>query len=209
MRLRLPLLLLLVPCLLLAVFLTRPLGSSAIADEQMVQAASAHDIQRFTLVTDLLAREQAQEQAQVRRTQAEAARFEVQAQVERERQEAEEARRAAEEAHAAWHREQDRIAAERAAQAASASVPPPGSNYGRFEAIAQCESNGRWDLNTGNGYFGGLQFLASTWRSAGGTRYAPLPHQATKDQQIRIAEEWLARTSWAQWPACSSKLGYR
>lgn len=202
---RLRLIILLVPCLLLAGFAVSSATGSP--PEPTVQAASTHDIQRFTLLADLVA----EEQAEARRIQAEVARFEAQAQVERERRErqaaeAEAARVAAEEAHAAWHREQDRIAAEKAAQAASA---PRGSNYARFEALAQCESNGNWSINTGNGYYGGLQFLASTWRAAGGTKYASLPHQATKDQQIAVAEAWLARTSWAQWPACSRKLGYR
>lgn len=74
--------------------------------------------------------------------------------------------------------------------------------------LAQCESGGRWNIENPP-YSGGLQFLPSTWRMAGGTRYAPRPSQATPAQQIQIAKEWLARTSWAQWPACSRKLGLR
>lgn len=78
-----------------------------------------------------------------------------------------------------------------------------------WDRLAQCESGGNWQVNTGNGYSGGLQFLPSTWRAAGGTQYAPLPHQATREQQIAVASSWLAKTSWAQWPACSRRLGLR
>lgn len=84
----------------------------------------------------------------------------------------------------------------------------PVRTVGIWDQLAECESEGRWDLNTGNGYYGGLQFSAATWRQAGGTRYAPLPHQASREQQIEIAEAWLAKTSWgSQWPHCSHVLG--
>lgn len=86
---------------------------------------------------------------------------------------------------------------------------PAVSARGVWDRLAACESGGNWQTNTGNGYSGGLQFLPSTWRAAGGTRYAPTAHQATREQQIAVAEEWLAKTSWAQWPACSRKLGLR
>ncbi len=78
-----------------------------------------------------------------------------------------------------------------------------------WEKLAFCESGGKWATNSGNGYYGGLQFSAQTWKAAGGTQYAPLPHLATKEQQIAVADAWLARTSWGQWPACTSKLGLR
>ena len=75
-----------------------------------------------------------------------------------------------------------------------------------WDAVAQCESGGDWSINTGNGYYGGLQFSASSWAGAGGTRYAPLPHQATKAQQIEIAEKVLAGQGKGAWPVCGTGL---
>lgn len=102
------------------------------------------------------------------------------------------------------------------------AVATPGSNHQRFVRLGDCESGRRWyddagnvhfvvgsadwTKNTGNGYYGGLQFSAATWHQAGGTG---LPHEHTRDEQIAVAESWLARTSWAQWPECSEDLGYR
>ncbi|WP_299540297.1 transglycosylase family protein [uncultured Streptomyces sp.] len=60
-----------------------------------------------------------------------------------------------------------------------------------WDAVAQCESGGNWSINTGNGYYGGLQFSASSWAAAGGTQYAPRADLATKDQQIATAEKLL------------------
>jgi hypothetical protein len=98
---------------------------------------------------------------------------------------------------------QAQITKEKKVEAASAPKTAPKETW---ERIAACESTSRWDLNTGNGYYGGLQFSATTWRSAGGTKYAPLAHQASKDQQIEIADAWLAKTSWSQW-GCAARLG--
>ena len=79
-----------------------------------------------------------------------------------------------------------------------------------WDRLAWCESRGDWHINTGNGYYGGVQFALSTWRSMGGLAYAPRPDLATREQQIAIAEKTLAASSWAQqWPACSRKLGLR
>lgn len=75
-----------------------------------------------------------------------------------------------------------------------------------WDKIAQCESGGNWAINTGNGFSGGLQFTASTWRSFGGTGRA---HQASRAQQIAVAERVLASQGWKAWPACSRKLGLR
>jgi hypothetical protein len=88
---------------------------------------------------------------------------------------------------------------------APASAPKTATKE-TWERIAACESGGNWQINTGNGYYGGLQFSATTWRSAGGTKYAPLAHLASKDQQIEIADAWLAKTSWSQW-GCAARLG--
>lgn len=75
-----------------------------------------------------------------------------------------------------------------------------------WEKIAACESGGRWSINTGNGYYGGLQFSEATWLRAGGGQYAPFAHLATKEQQIAVADSWLAKTSWSQW-GCAKKVG--
>ena len=76
-----------------------------------------------------------------------------------------------------------------------------------WDALAQCESTGNWAINTGNGYYGGLQFSASTWAAFGGTAYAPRADLATREQQIATAEKTLAAQGWGAWPACSAKLG--
>ena len=79
----------------------------------------------------------------------------------------------------------------------------------RWSGVAQCESGGNWAINTGNGYYGGLQFSASTWAAYGGTAYAPTASQATREQQIAIAEKVQAAQGWGAWPACTAKLGLR
>lgn len=77
-----------------------------------------------------------------------------------------------------------------------------------WDRLAQCESGGNWAINTGNGYYGGLQFSAGTWRAYGGTQYAELPHQATREQQIAIATKLRDATGgYGSWPACAAKLG--
>ena len=86
---------------------------------------------------------------------------------------------------------------------AVASVAPGGTVWDR---LAQCESNGRWNIATGNGFYGGLQFLPSTWRANGGSG---MPHQASRAEQIRVAQIVQARYGWGQWPACSRRLGLR
>ncbi|WP_421015570.1 ubiquitin-like domain-containing protein, partial [Glutamicibacter creatinolyticus] len=65
----------------------------------------------------------------------------------------------------------------------------PKSVSGAWSALAKCESGGNWSINTGNGYYGGLQFSASSWRAVGGNKYAPLPHQATPQEQVAAAEK--------------------
>ncbi|WP_253258336.1 transglycosylase family protein [Pseudonocardia sp. N23] len=77
-----------------------------------------------------------------------------------------------------------------------------------WDRLAQCESGGDWKINTGSGYGGGLQFAASTWRAYGGDQYAPSADQATREQQIAVAEKVKAdRGGYSAWPACSRKLG--
>lgn len=84
----------------------------------------------------------------------------------------------------------------------SAHAAPPEA----WDRLAECESTGQWDINTGNGYFGGLQFTISTWRAFGGTG---MPHQASREEQIRVAERTLAGQGWDAWPVCSRKAGVR
>jgi resuscitation-promoting factor RpfB len=87
-------------------------------------------------------------------------------------------------------------------------VSSGGSTGGNsvWDRLAQCESGGNWSINTGNGFYGGLQFTASTWRAMGGSG---LPHQASRETQIAVAKKLQARAGWGQWPGCTSKLGLR
>ncbi|WP_413543704.1 resuscitation-promoting factor Rpf [Citricoccus nitrophenolicus] len=84
------------------------------------------------------------------------------------------------------------------------SAPATAAPASSWNALAQCESGGNWSINTGNGYYGGLQFSPSSWRAAGGSG---MPHQASKAEQIRVAENLLSMQGWGAWPACSAKLG--
>ena len=88
------------------------------------------------------------------------------------------------------------------ALAGTASAAPPSA----WDKLAQCESGGNWSTNTGNGYYGGIQFNPTTWRAYGGSG---LPHQASKAEQIAVAERTLAAQGWNAWPACSRKMGLR
>ncbi|KUI25190.1 resuscitation-promoting factor [Mycobacterium sp. GA-2829] len=76
-----------------------------------------------------------------------------------------------------------------------------------WDALAQCEAGGNWAINTGNGYFGGVQFDQNTWERNGGLRYAPRADLATREEQIAIAEVTRARQGWGAWPTCSGRLG--
>jgi resuscitation-promoting factor RpfA len=85
-------------------------------------------------------------------------------------------------------------------------APAQAATLRTWERLAQCESGGRWHINTGNGYYGGLQFSPRTWKAHGGQGS---PHKASKGQQIAVAEKILASQGWKAWPACSKKLGFR
>ncbi|MER5901425.1 MULTISPECIES: transglycosylase family protein [Streptomyces] len=76
----------------------------------------------------------------------------------------------------------------------------------QWDAVAQCESGGNWSINTGNGYYGGLQFSASTWAAYGGTAYAATANQASKSQQITVGEKVLAAQGKGAWPTCGTGL---
>ncbi|WP_063036715.1 resuscitation-promoting factor [Nocardia pseudovaccinii] len=84
---------------------------------------------------------------------------------------------------------------------------PPVRDGDIWDALARCESTGNWGINTGNGYFGGIQFDQSTWERQGGLKYAPRADLATREEQIAIAEVTRARQGWGAWPACTSRLG--
>ena len=91
--------------------------------------------------------------------------------------------------------------------ATSANAAVPGSTATNvWDSLAQCESSGNWGINTGNGYAGGLQFSPSTWAAYGGTGSAA---NASREQQIAVAERVQAGQGWGAWPACSAKLGLR
>jgi resuscitation-promoting factor RpfA len=77
----------------------------------------------------------------------------------------------------------------------------------QWDNVAQCESGGNWHINTGNGYYGGLQFAQGTWVGHGGQNYAARADLATKSEQIAIAEKVLASQGWGAWPVCSQRRG--
>ncbi|MFD0526194.1 transglycosylase family protein [Kitasatospora arboriphila] len=74
-----------------------------------------------------------------------------------------------------------------------------------WDRIAACESGGRWHANTGNGYYGGLQFDRATWHTNGGTAYAARPDLATREQQIAVAEHLAAHRGLTPWPTCGTR----
>jgi hypothetical protein len=87
-----------------------------------------------------------------------------------------------------------------------ADSPAPAPSAHDWDAVAQCESGGNWSINTGNGYYGGLQFSASTWQAFGGTQYAARADLATREQQIAVAEKVLAAQGKGAWPTCGRNL---
>ena len=97
-----------------------------------------------------------------------------------------------------------------AAAAALAGIVAPQATAAPdsdWDKLAQCESGGNWAINTGNGYYGGLQFSYGTWLAYGGGEFAPTANLATREQQIIVAERTLAAQGWGAWPACSARYG--
>ncbi len=90
---------------------------------------------------------------------------------------------------------------------AAAAPAQAATSTSVWDAVAQCESSGDWSINTGNGFYGGLQFSASTWNEFGGTQYASRADLATKAQQIAIAQKVLAVQGPNAWPVCSKVAG--
>ncbi len=86
----------------------------------------------------------------------------------------------------------------------SRSSAPSVSSGGVWDRIAKCESGGNWSINTGNGFYGGLQFTKSTWHAYGGSG---MPNHASRNEQIRVAKKVQAGQGWGAWPGCTAKLG--
>ncbi len=87
-------------------------------------------------------------------------------------------------------------------------VPDVG-NGPIWDAISRCEAGGNWAINTGNGYYGGVQFDQGTWERNGGLRFAPRADLASREEQIAVAEVTRARQGWGAWPVCSGRAGAR
>jgi len=94
---------------------------------------------------------------------------------------------------------------------AVASLATAGSAHAatgdQWDRLATCESGGNWSINTGNGFYGGLQFTQGTWAAHGGRNYAPRADLATRDEQILVASQVAASQGWGAWPSCSRKAG--
>ena len=86
---------------------------------------------------------------------------------------------------------------------------PPVTQGGTWDALSRCEAGGNWAINTGNGFYGGVQFDQNTWERNGGLRYAQRADLASREEQIAIAEVTRARQGWGAWPTCSGRLGVR
>lgn len=89
------------------------------------------------------------------------------------------------------------------------STAPAVADGSVWDELAECEAGGNWATDTGNGYSGGLQFDDATWAAYGGTEYAPRASQATREEQIAVAERVQAAQGWGAWPACTSQMGLR
>ncbi|MFD3329134.1 transglycosylase family protein [Streptomyces sp. NPDC058701] len=82
----------------------------------------------------------------------------------------------------------------------------PGGEW-PWDCVADCESGGRWAVNTGNGFYGGLQFWQPTWEEHGGLAFAARADLASREQQIRVAEDVLGAQGWEAWPVCAKRYG--
>ena len=89
---------------------------------------------------------------------------------------------------------------------AAAAPSSSGGGSGVWDQLAECESGGNWSISTGNGYHGGLQFSQESWNAAGGSGN---PANASREEQIRVAENLQGMQGWGAWPSCSSQLGLR
>ena len=96
-----------------------------------------------------------------------------------------------------------------AAPQPAAVATPAVASGSVWDRVATCEAHNNWATHTASGFSGGLQFADATWRSYGGTAFAPSAWQASREQQISVAERVLTSAGWQAWPACSRKLGLR
>jgi LysM repeat protein len=94
-----------------------------------------------------------------------------------------------------------------AAAGLAAAAPADAATDSQWDRLAQCESGGNWHINSGNGFYGGLQFSKQTWTAFGGGTYAPTADRATREQQISVGAKVAAAQSWGAWPTCSRKAG--
>jgi len=146
---------------------------------------TSRDIERIE-IRERRARAKAKAEAQAKREAAAAAKAAAEAQRQAE----------AEAAARAQAQQQQSVAQSQTQSTSSGSV---------WDRLAQCESGGNWSINTGNGYYGGLQFNLGTWQSVGGSGY---PHQASREEQIHRAEILRDRNGgYGAWPSCSAQLG--
>ncbi|MEV6107152.1 transglycosylase family protein [Streptomyces sp. NPDC051940] len=89
----------------------------------------------------------------------------------------------------------------------AAAAPAGAADTAVWDRIAACESGGNWHINTGSGYYGGLQFTAGTWEAYGGTAYASRADLASREAQIAVATKVQAAQGWGAWPHCSQVAG--
>ena len=112
--------------------------------------------------------------------------------------------------HSAKNRMAAKFTAGTVAFGAAAAIMAPTASAAPdsdWDRLAQCEAGGNWHINTGHGYQGGLQVNPQTWQANGGGQFAATADQATREQQIVVAERVLASQGWGAWPACSASLG--
>ncbi len=94
-----------------------------------------------------------------------------------------------------------------AAGVALTAAPAHAASSATWDALAECESSGNWHINTGNGYYGGLQFSLSSWQAVGGP--PGLPSEHSRETQIQMGIRLYEAQGWGAWPACTAELGLR
>lgn len=195
-------------CALLAVVVS---GGVAAEPDQKVSALSASEAVRYedkglSDLGDAIRQYEEKKQAELAAFYAAVA--------EQQRIEAEEAARQ-EAARQAALEEQRAEEAEAAASAPAPTQAPVAASGGCatnpdaggcWDKLAQCESGSNWATNTGNGYYGGIQFSLSSWQGVGGTGY---PHEHSRETQIEMGRRLWNQGGWAHWPACTAKFGWR
>ena len=103
------------------------------------------------------------------------------------------------------------ITAAPVAAGVATAAPSDAATLSQWDRLAQCESGPRWHINTGNGYYGGLQISRSTWKAYGGPRLTGnyWPNKATRLEQVKVAERIKNGQGWGAWGACSYRAGLR